>query len=56
MKEKEPYEITQAKWCDGHVKSPGLHREHVRVALLSGLDVPRVVLKDYDFDSIPKVF
>jgi hypothetical protein len=43
----EPWQQKQADWIDGHVKSPGLHREHVRQALEQGKPVPEDVLADY---------
>lgn len=43
----EPWEIKQADWIDGHIKSPGLHGEHVRLALAAGKPVPAEVLADY---------
>lgn len=44
---KEPWQMTQREWIDGHVKSPGMHREHVRLAISAGKPVPPEVLKDY---------
>ena len=44
---KEPYEITQEEWVDGHIKSPGMHREHVRRAILDGKAIPKEVMIDY---------
>ena len=33
---KEPWEMTQKEWIDRHMKSPEMHREHVRIALSEG--------------------
>lgn len=44
---KEPWQMTQKEWVDGHIKSPGMHREHIRLAIKAGKPVPAEVLKDY---------
>ena len=45
--EKEPWQMTQEEYVDGHIKSQGMHREGVRLALARGDAVPDEVLKDY---------
>ena len=44
---KQPWQMTQKEWIDGHIKSPGMHRESVRLALSEGKPVPPEVLKNY---------
>ena len=44
---KQPWEMRQKEWTDGHIKSPGMHFEHVRQALAAGKHVPQEVLDDY---------
>ncbi len=44
---KEPWEMKQSAWTDGHIKSPGMHRERVRRALAAGKTVPPEVLEKY---------
>lgn len=46
-KAKEPWEMRQSEWTDGHIKSPGMHREHIRLALAAGKAVPSEVLAEY---------
>ena len=52
---KEPWEMKQKEWIDGHIKSPGMHREHIRRALLQGKSVPSEVLKDYPGLKKPQI-
>ncbi len=53
---KEPWQMTQHEWVDGHVKSPGMHREHIRLAISGRKPVPAEVLKDYpDLAKLAKV-
>lgn len=44
---KEPWQQTKAEYVDGHYRSPGMHREGVRLALERGEAVPAEVLADY---------
>jgi len=44
---KEPWQMTQREWIDGHIKSPAMHKEHVRIALSKGKLVSAEVLKEY---------
>ena len=44
---KQPWEIPRDEWVDHHIKSPGMHMEHVRRALAKGEAVPAEVLADY---------
>ena len=46
-KPKEPWQMRQSEWVDGHVKSPALHKEHVRQALERRENVPEEVLAEY---------
>jgi len=46
-KVKEPWEMAQKEWIDGHIKSPAMHWEHVRIALTEGKPVPPEVLAEY---------
>jgi len=44
---REPWQMTQREWIDGHIKSPAMHKEHVRIALSKGKLVSAEVLKEY---------
>ena len=41
------WKIPRDQWVDGHIKSPAMHWECVRLALAKGHKVPAKVLKDY---------
>jgi hypothetical protein len=45
--EKEPWQMLQSEWVDGRIKSPAMHKEHVKRALKRGETVPAEVLADY---------
>jgi len=47
LKAKEPWEMKQADWIDGHIKSPAMHKEHVKIALSENKPVPDAVLVEY---------
>ncbi|MBT3484104.1 MAG: hypothetical protein HOG03_11640 [Desulfobacula sp.] len=49
--ESEPWEMSQKEWTDGHIKSPAMHKDHVKKAIQDGkikshLDYPELTVKE----------